>query len=83
MNEKPHEYKIMVNGQPKVVHQDVLNYTQIVLLAYPTPPSGPNVDFAVTYKHAASFPHQGDLAAGGSVTVKNGTIFDVTPVNRS
>jgi hypothetical protein len=82
-NVQGHEFKIIVNGQPKDVRQEVLTYADVVHLAYPTPPTGTNPDFAVTFKHAASSPRHGDLAQGGRVTVKNGTIFDVTPVNRS
>ena len=74
---------ILVNGTLTEVHKEVLTYAEIVRLAFPIPPDGPNPDFAVTFKHAASVPHHGKLTAGGDVAVKNGTIFDVTPTNRS
>ena len=33
----------------------------------------------MTYRHAASMPHAGELGAGGSVEVKKkGTVFNVT-----
>ena len=39
----------------------------------------PNVVFSMTYRHAASTPHAGELGAGGSVDVKKkGTVFNVT-----
>lgn len=74
---------VRVNGTATEVHQVVLTYEEIVQLAYPSPPDGNNPDFAVTFKHAASVPHHGKLSAGDSVDVKDGTILDVTPTNRS
>ena len=74
---------VKVNGTPTEVHKVVLTYAEVVQLAYPSPPDGNNPDFAVTFKHAASAPHHGKLSAGGSVEVKDGTILDVTPTNRS
>ena len=41
-------------------------------------------ELPITFEHADSKPHQGTLAQGGSVTVKNkGTTFDVIQTNRS
>ncbi len=37
-----------------------------------------NVLFSMTFRHAASKPHAGELSAGGSVDVKKGTVFNVT-----
>jgi hypothetical protein len=31
----------------------------------------------MTYRHAASVPHAGELGAGGFVDVKQGTVFNV------
>ena len=47
-------------------------------LAFPGP-HDTNVVFSMTYRHAASKPHAGELAAGGTVDVKRkGTVFNVT-----
>lgn len=78
------EYKIIVNGTPHTVSTDVLTFDAIVEIAFPKHPTDPNIVFSVTFEHAQSKPHQGTLAAGGTVTVKeHGTIFDVTQTNRS
>ncbi|EQM04945.1 multiubiquitin domain-containing protein [Vibrio parahaemolyticus] len=38
----------------------------------------------MTYRHAKSKPHAGELAAGGSVIVKKkGTVFNVTATDKS
>lgn len=78
------QFKIIVNGTERTVSTDVLTFDAIVNIAFPGHPTDPNVVFSVTFEHAQSKPHQGTLAAGGTVTVKHhGTIFDVTQTNRS
>jgi len=80
----PHkDFTIIVNAEKKVVPQNVLTFNEVVYLAFPAPPTGTDPAFSVTYKHAASKPHHGTLAEGGTVEVKDDTIFDVTATNRS
>ncbi|MBY3320631.1 multiubiquitin domain-containing protein [Rhizobium laguerreae] len=77
-------YVIIVNTDPFVVDHDVLTFDELVKLAYPEPPTGLDPAFTVSFEHAKSNPHHGDLAEGGTVTVKkHGTIFDVAHTNRS
>lgn len=75
------EYRIVVDGQRKTVSSDVVSYAEIVELAYP----GRSADkFTVTYRNAASEPHQGSLVPGHSVRIKReGTVFSVTPTTKS
>lgn len=78
------QYEIILNGTEHTVQTDVLTFDAIVEIAFPGHPTNPDIVFSVTFEHAQSKPHQGTLAAGGSVTVKKrGTIFDVTQTNRS
>ena len=74
---------IIVNGTQNTVSTEVLTFEAIVEIAFPGHPTDPNIVFSVTFDKAESKPHQGTLAAGGIVTVKNKTIFDVTQTNRS
>ena len=75
---KPDETEIIVNGRTRIVPGDEVTFEQIVQLAFPGP-HAPNVVFSMTYRHAASTPHAGELGAGGSVDVKKkGTVFNVT-----
>jgi hypothetical protein len=77
-------YIIRVNTDPVVVDHNVLTFAELVKIAYPVPPTGQDPVFTVSFEHAASKPHHGDLAEGGMVTVKkHGTIFDVAHTNRS
>ncbi|WP_137925862.1 multiubiquitin domain-containing protein [Cupriavidus sp. 2SB] len=69
---------IIVNGREKEVPTRHITFEQLVALAYPGEPPQPNITYDVTYRKVASFPHQGELAAGGSVEVKkDGSIFNV------
>jgi hypothetical protein len=77
-------YLIRVNTDPVVVDHDVLTFAELVKIAYPVPPTGQDPVFTVSFEHAASTPHHGDLAESATVTVKkHGSIFDVTHTNRS
>ena len=77
-------YTIIVNTDPVVVDHDVLNFGELVKIAFPVRPTGNDPEFTVSFEHAASKPHHGDLPEGGTVTVKkHGTIFDVAHTNRS
>jgi hypothetical protein len=76
-------YTIFVNARKKVVQKNVLTFAEIVALAFDTPPSGPNIVITVTFRNAAGDRREGTLIEGESVTIKNGTIFDVTATDKS
>jgi hypothetical protein len=76
-------YLIIVNAEQKEVHKKELTYLEVVALAFPNPAVGNGTVYTVTYKKAAGHPHQGSLVPGGTVEVKDGTIFHVTPTNKS
>lgn len=73
----PRAFEIIVNSRRRTVPGPKVTFEQIVQLAFPGPHEA-NVSFSMTYNHAASTPHKGELGAGGSVEVKNGTVFNVT-----
>ena len=73
----PVEIEILVNTRPRLVNGPTISFEQIVELAFPGPHE-PNVVFSMTYRKAASTPHAGELGAHGIVTIKKGTIFNVT-----
>ncbi len=79
----PPTFEIIVNARPRIVADCHVTFGQVVQLAFPGS-TEPNVVFSVTYRHAASLPHAGELGAGGSVEVKKkGTIFNVTKTIQS
>lgn len=79
----PAQFEIIVNGRPRTVTNARVTFEQVVQLAFPGQPAEPNAVYSMTYRHAASAPHAGELAAGGSVEVKNGTVFNVTKTVQS
>ena len=70
-------FEIIVNARPYTVTEREVTFEQIVQLAFPGTHEA-NVVFSMTYRHAASKPHSGELGPGGVVEVKNGTVFNVT-----
>jgi hypothetical protein len=79
----PLTFEITVNSRPEIVNDKRVTFEQVVQLAFPGP-HGPNIVFSMTYRHAASQPHAGELGAGGAVEVKKkGTIFNVTKTDKS
>jgi hypothetical protein len=72
-------YIIIVNSREDPAADELVTFEQVVQLAFPNGLNEPNVKFSMTYRHAASEPHAGELSSGGSVRVKHhGTIFNVT-----
>ena len=76
-------YEIFVNTLAKVVLTRLVTFNEIVDLAFNPRPRGSNQEFTVLFRNAAGRHSQGTLAPHHAVKVKNGTIFDVTPTNRS
>lgn len=77
------DYEIIVNARPRIVHDEAVTFEQVVALAFPGA-HGENIIFSMTYRHAVSKPHAGELGAGGVVEVKKkGTIFNVTKTDKS
>ncbi len=76
------EIRIIVNGEPKIVPSREVSYSEVVALAYPTPPA-PNTTFTVTFRNAVE-PREGSLVDGQSVKVREeGTIFNVRATGKS
>jgi Multiubiquitin len=76
-------FEIIVNARRELVPDRRVTFEQVVQLAFPGT-HGANIVFSVTYRHAASKPHAGELGPGGSVEVKRkGTIFNVTRTDKS
>lgn len=77
--EKEKTFLIVINGQQETVHDRHLTYEQVVRLAFPTGPF--DILYSVTYANLHG--HDGTLAPGQKVTIKDGTSFNVIKTNRS
>lgn len=80
---QPRKYTIIVNGQQKVVTTRKVSFQEIVKLAFPTPPTGANILYTVSYEDGPRVNPQGSLKEGQSVVVKNWMIFNVTATDKS
>ena len=88
--EKKHEgqahnkdFTIIVNGRQKVVTAKEMSFREIVALAFDSPPTGPNIVFAVTYRRGEGNKPEGTLVEGETVKIKEGMIFNVTATDKS
>lgn len=79
---KAHAVTIIVNGRERTVEEKDVSFDEVVDLAFPGAPTGPNIVYTVAYRKAAGN-RSGDLLPGQSVKVKQGTIFDVTQTDKS
>lgn len=76
-------FTIIVNTEDKEVTERRQSFNDLVLLAFNPPPTGPNVGFTITYRKGPAANRKGSVVEGGSVRIKEGMIFDVTPTDRS
>lgn len=75
-------YEIIVNGRVRHVTRALVTFEEVIQLAFPNSP--PGTIFDVTYQHAESKPHDGQLQPGESVEVrKRNTAFNVNRSVRS
>jgi hypothetical protein len=77
------EITIIVNGRKKEETADELSFDQVVALAFNPVPTGPNIMFTITYRHGPHENPDGSLLEGGTVKIKNGMVFNVTPTDKS
>jgi hypothetical protein len=81
--QKPQKsYTIIVNGKQRIVHDNVLTFSQVVALADELP-KGDNVMYTVMYRKSDGHKKEGTLVDGDSVKIKDGTVFDVTATDKS
>jgi len=77
------KYEIIVNARPTIVDHQRVTFEEVVLIAFPDV-RDPQIRFSMTYRHAESEPHAGELGPTGAVDVKHkGTIFNVTKTVQS
>jgi hypothetical protein len=77
------DFMIIVNAQQKYVTKKKISFDMIVALAFPNPPSGPNIRFTITYRNGPLRNPEGTLVEGATIKVKGGMIFNVTATDKS
>lgn len=76
-------FTIIVNGRPVQETRRELTFEDVVRLAYPTPPTGDNIEYTVTYRRGVVEKPEGTLLPGGTVKLKHEMIFNVTATDKS
>lgn len=77
------ETTIIINGRQFQVPGKEISFSQVVALAFPTPPTGQNIMFSVTYRRGHGDKPEGTLVEGQSTKLKEGMIFNVTSTDKS
>ncbi len=79
----PTTFDVIVNGTKHTVPNDTVSFEQVVALAFPNPPSSAQLIFTVAYSRAVAPRPAGTMRPGNTITVKTGTIFNVTATDKS
>lgn len=78
-----HQVTIIVNARPHTWREKEITFEQVVALAFPTPPTGNELAYTVTYRKGDGHHPEGTMVPGSSVKVKDGEVFNVTPTVKS
>src|SRR3546814_4196644 len=80
---RPWTVHILVNAREHVVGPGTISFEELVALAFPQPPTGPQVCFTVSYRKGPPPRPEGSLLPGQSVHVIEGMTFHVTATDKS
>jgi hypothetical protein len=82
---KVHEktYKIIVNAREHDFKGDEITFDQVIILAFGSVSTDPNIAYTVTYKRGHGNKPEGSMVKGDVVKVKEGMIFNATATNKS
>lgn len=76
--------EIIVNGtQYDWTKNDEITYAEVVTLDVPDYAQHPEITYSVKYKNGHGNKPEGTLSPGGSVKVKDGMVFSVSPTGQS
>lgn len=74
---------IIVEGTAHEWSKDEITYAEVVTLEVPEYSQHPEITYSVTYKKGHGNSPGGVLSPGGSVKVKEGMVFNVSPTGQS
>ena len=74
---------IIVEGTPHEWPKTEISYAEVVKLEVPDYAQHPEITYSVKYKRGHGDKPEGILSPGGSVKVKEGMIFSVSPTGQS
>jgi hypothetical protein len=74
---------IIVEGTPHEWPKTEITYAEVVTLEVPDYAQHPEITYSVKYKNGHGNKPEGTLSPGGSVKVKEGMVFSVSPTGQS
>lgn len=74
---------IFVNGREKVIPDNKLLFSDLIRIAFETPPTGQNICFTVTYRNGPKKNPDGKMVEDSKVKIKEGMVFNVTATDKS
>jgi len=74
---------IIVNGRKRTVDGAAIIFRHVITLAFEPVPTGPNIEFTVTYRSGPEQNPKGSMVQGDSVHIVNGMVFNVTATDKS
>ncbi|MDX6498655.1 MAG: hypothetical protein QOG23_1915 [Blastocatellia bacterium] len=83
MKEDKKTVTIIVEGTPHEWPKTEITYAEVVTLEVPDYAQHPEITYSVKYKRGQGEKPEGILSPGGSVKVKEGMIFSVSPTGQS
>ena len=77
-------YTIFVEGIPHEWPNEEIGYAEVVTLEVPDYPQHPEITYSVKYKRGPRNKPEGTLSrGGGSVKIREGMVFSVSPTGQS
>lgn len=76
-------FKVIINGREKTVEKSLLNYREVVLLAFPDAVFDDKTVYTVTYSEGPRENPEGSMVEGQSVKLKNRMVFNVVRSDKS
>ena len=83
MKEDKKTVTIIVEGTPHEWPNTEIKYEEVVTLEVPDYAQHPEITYSVKYKRGHGDKPEGILSPGGSVKVKEGMVFSVSPTGQS
>jgi hypothetical protein len=80
---RPRLVTILVNARAREVEPVPISFEQLIALAFPEPPTGPQVSFTVSFRKGPPKRPEGSLLSGQFVNVVQGMTFHVTATDKS
>tara|TARA_R110000744_G_scaffold81466_1_gene160097 strand:- start:521 stop:1189 length:669 start_codon:yes stop_codon:yes gene_type:complete len=76
-------YQLIVNARPETWSEEIISYEEVIILAFGSISSNPNICYTVNYKRGPKGNTEGSLVKGQSVKVQQKMVFNVTRTDKS